>query len=114
MILIPTDEADAYDRLAILWIKRDEGLKVQDEIDRLQAALKERDPSLPKVIKSKEFFVLLKANQSTFDAIERAWHGVITAKRVQEINQLRFKAKQKLQRRFWKSSPLLEKKTRTA
>lgn len=114
MILIPTDEADAYDRLAILYIKADQGLNVEEETERLVMALRDLQPSFTKVTTSKEFFVLLKANQSTFDAIERAWRGVITAKRVQEINQLRFKAKQKLQRRFWKSSPLLEKKTRTA
>lgn len=112
MILLPVDEAYALDYLAILQAKRDNGMDVEDELKRVETFLEAQLPGLRRVLASGAFLKLYQANRSTFDAIEKAHAGKITARRVQEINYARFAAKRKLQKRFWPQAVLAERKTK--
>lgn len=112
MILLPLDEGYALDYLAVLYVKRDEGLDVGPDISRVEVFLHEQIPHLREVMSSIAFKRLLVANAKTFDAIELAHRNEISARRVQEVNYERFKAKRALQRQFWPKSKALEQKTK--
>lgn len=111
MILLPVDEAYALDYLAVLYAKRDNGLKVDPEIKRIEQFLAVQFSNFQQVLASKEFHVLYQANLNTFDAIELAHKDKISARKVQETNYFRFIAKSHLQERFWPKVPLIEQKT---
>lgn len=109
--LLPVDAAYAYDYLAILYVKKDAGLPVTNEIERIETFLKIQHPNMSTVLSSTGFKRLLVANQLVFDAIEKAHHNKIQAREVQRINMLRFTAKKKLQQEFWPMTGLNETKT---
>lgn len=111
-LLLPVDPAYALDYLAILLVKRDHGLDVKDDIERVEGLLRAQLGRIfDTVVASREFQLSFLANAAVFDAIEKAHASRIGARRVQEINHQRFLAKQKLQERFWPKSPLTERKT---
>jgi hypothetical protein len=107
MILLPCDEAFAFDYLAILYTKRDRNLAVEKEIKKVEMSLKAQIHNIDDVLASKQFDVLSKANESTFDAVAKAGKTP-----VQIANHARYKAKQSLQRKFWPTRPLMERKRR--
>jgi hypothetical protein len=111
MILLPVDEAYALDYLAILFVKRDQGLPVEKEINRVEVFLGTQVTNLREVLKSVEFIRLMIQNEKTFVAIEAAHSNHITAKEVQEVNHARFLAKRALQSKFWPNIDLEEQKT---
>jgi hypothetical protein len=112
MIMLPLDEAFALDYLSILLVKRDNGLPVQPEIDRIEAFLRPQLSRYDEILMSIAFKRLTVANQKTFDAIEAAHRNAITAREVQQINYSRFDAKRALQAQFWPQSAMSERKTR--
>lgn len=112
MILLPVDEGYAFDYLAVLHTKSEAGLDVKAELSRVEVFLAQQITNLNQVLGSIEYKRLLVANSRTFEAIESAHRGKISARKVQEINHLRFKAKRELQRKFWPNAPILERKTR--
>lgn len=111
MILLPVSEAHAFDYLAILWVKRDHGLDVKDEIDEVERHLNRQIGHVETILESTAFRTLVAANDLTFDAIDLAHKDQIRASEVQEINRRRFLAKQALQEAFWPDKPLSERKT---
>lgn len=111
MILLPCDEGFAFDYLAILYVKRDNGLAVDFEISRVEEHLLAQLPEMKIVLPSEEFIALVKANQCTFEAIEKAHRNALSARDVQLTNKDRCQAKRRLQARFWPDRPIEEKKT---
>ncbi len=112
MTILPVDEAFALDYLSILFVKRDNGLPVQAEINRVETFLCCQIPRYDEILMSVAFKRLTVANQKTFDAIEAAHKNAITARKVQQINYSRFEAKRALQAQFWPQSAMSERKTR--
>jgi hypothetical protein len=47
---------------------------------------------------------MIEANQITFDAVEKARYGEITAKEVDQANMLRYQKKCELQKKFFNSN----------
>lgn len=111
MILLPVSEAYAYDYLAILEVKRESGLPVQNEIRKVQHFLREQCDNFAKVKASPEYAELIKVNKDTFDAIELAHKDMITSSEVQRRNMARFHAKRALQQAFWPNEELSEQKS---
>lgn len=107
MLFLPVDEAYALDYFAILRVKEDYGLAVKNELDRIESFLKTQIPNLAEVLASQEFHLLYIANQLTFDAVAKCRHSP-----AQKANRQRFKAKTKLQERFWPKQPLTELKNK--
>ena len=58
-------------------------------------------PNFLTIISSDEYSNLLEANKITFDAVEKARYGDITAKEVDDANLLRHKRKTELQSKFF-------------
>jgi hypothetical protein len=112
MILLPVDEAFAFDYLAILCVKLDRGLDVEKDIERVEVMISHQVGNLNSIKASYQFKKLMITNERTFDAIELAHRGRISARRVQEINYERYLAKRELQEKFWRNLKITEKKTK--
>ena len=104
MIFLPCDEAFAFDYLSILYVKRDRGLAVSAEIERVELVLRHQTRRMKAILASREFAALVAANAATFDAVSKAGMTL-----VQRANFKRFRAKQRFQKRFFKV-PLVEQK----
>lgn len=112
MINLKVDEAYAFDYLSILNVKKNIN---PDHIDTWQNCFWDLEKQLGKskmseIVHSIEYQNMIEANQITFDAVERARYGSITAKEVDEANMLRYKRKLELQSKFF-NSKLTEHKT---
>ena len=113
MLLLPVDPAYAFDYLAVLMVKKNKGLDVVDDLDRVERSLLSQlgQTQYYPIMSSPEFNGCFQANLEVFDAIEKAHQGRIGARKVQEINHKRFEAKRSLQERFWPEVPITERKT---
>lgn len=115
MILLPVDEAYAYDYLAILYVKQEHGLPVGGELWELRRHLmaQEENGHVPVLLveSSPEFERMLEANRTVYDLVEEACQDKCKASKVQKANRERYLAKVALQRRFWPDTPLSESKT---
>lgn len=112
MVLLPVDESYAFDYLAILQVKRDNGVAVEAHLAQIETFLVAQVENFGAVMASAAYKRMLVANQLTFDAVEQAAHGTISARAVQQANVQRFRAKRRLQRQFWPNRAMTEKKTR--
>jgi hypothetical protein len=92
----------AFDYYSILEIKKDLKLLKQEIIDGVKTHLISQLTlsSFTSIINSEEYKILLESNKQTFDAVERARYGTITAKEVDDCNMLRYNAKINLQKAF--------------
>lgn len=115
MIAILVDEGYAYDYLSILTVKF---LKFNSE--KTLNSKKECSSFLYKqigeekhldILFSQEFKNLINANSETFDAVERARYGEISAKQVDDLNMKRYNCKVALQNKFFPSSSVNELKS---
>jgi hypothetical protein len=113
---INVDEGYAFDYLSILHTKHiqnpsDENFKKwQDCYDFLNSQI--NDAYLwTKIIESEEIKFIDKANKKTFEAVERARYGEISAKEVDECNMQRYHAKIKFQNKFFPNSKIIEIKS---
>ena len=103
MILLPVDEGYAYDVLAICKVKCIKKLSnseknysiTNEEIKKQVGGLHED------ILNSNEYMDLINANIKTFDAVEMARYGTISAKEVDDLNMERFFCKKKLQKKFF-------------
>jgi hypothetical protein len=113
MIHLPVDEGYAYDVLAICYVKYSKKLPNSDKNYFL--ILNELKKQLGKIhddiLKSQEYLELIEANLETFDAVEKARYGSITAKEVDNLNMKRFYCKKKLQKKFFPNLEYLEQKS---
>lgn len=113
ILLLPVDPAYAFDYLAVLLVKRDQGLDVKTDIDRVEGLLRAQlGQQFDAIVASNEFHLSFVANRNVFDAIEKAHQSRIGARKVQLVNHQRFQAKRALQARFWPTVPVTERKTK--
>jgi len=112
MINLLVDEAYAFDYLSILHVKKTVNTLVEkiwkDSFSNIEKQIGQK--KMQEIIYSKEYQNMIEANQITFDAVEQARYGKITAKEVDEANMLRYRRKKELQKKFFNKN-LLEYKT---
>lgn len=113
MILLPVDEGYAYDVLSICEVKVIKKLPNSEKNftlinESLQNQLGEIHA---KILSSDEYLELIKTNTLTFDAVEKARYGSITAKEVDDLNMKRFFCKKQLQEKFFPNRTILEIKS---
>jgi hypothetical protein len=112
MINLKVDEAYAFDYLSILDIKKQMN---KDCYNNWQICYTYIESQLNKdqmleITNSEEYKNMIQTNKITFDAVEKARYGNITAKEVDEANMLRHKRKLELQAKFFNNN-LIEYKT---
>jgi len=113
MITIKVDEGYAYDYLAILDVKRRKGVSSSEKNFKISFSHIESQIGADlhnQIYNSDEYLKLTTVNSETFDAVEKARYGSISAKEVDELNMKRYYCKIALQNRFF-SSEILEQKT---
>lgn len=101
MIYLKVDEAYAFDYLTILYLKKDKSESCYKAWKDCYEYLSYQLPNFLNIVTSDEYNNLLEANRITFDAVEKARYGTITAKEVDEANLLRHKRKVELQDKFF-------------
>lgn len=99
MIMMPTDEAAAFDALAIAEVKVSKGLpRAALEYDRLRYALAAALGDVAsRIIDSPEYATLRLQNAIVFDLVELASRNKVSAKAVYDANAARYAAKRRLQ-----------------
>lgn len=109
MIQLTVQEADAFDRLAILIVKAENGLT---ECADIRSSLNQQlgEETVGTIIGSPEFRELTEANRSVFHLVEKAKRDECKASDVDRVNHLRWVYKKRLQERFF-GTPLTETKT---
>jgi len=105
MIKINVDEGYAFDYLSILEIKSTK-IKENKTLFYFRECKNFLNSQLNgelfnKIYNSNEYSACLKANQETFDAVERARYGKISSKEVDNLNMKRYAAKSNLQKKFF-------------
>lgn len=107
MINLNVDEGYAFDYLSILEVKFENIKNPQnsESFKYCKSFLKSQiDSNLFDLIyNSKEYLECKKANQLTFNAVEKARYGNIPAKEVDDCNMKRYNAKINLQKKFFKN-----------
>lgn len=106
MITLSVDEAYAFDYLSILEIKKN---KKSDSYDSWIQCYQYLQNQFDKetwisIIYSKEYKEMLKANELTFDAVDKAKNNQVTAQYVDFCNYQRHVAKQNFQKKFFNSN----------
>ena len=112
MINLQVDEAYAFDYLSILHVKKSINSDVEPSWKDCFLHIRNQISitKMEKIINSEEYQRMIEANQITFDAVEKARYGTVSAKEVDEANMLRFKRKLELQKKFFNNN-LVEIKT---
>lgn len=106
MILLPVDEAYAFDYLAILQIKNNDNL-LDDKIYYYIIKKIKKQIGIVKyeaIIKSKEYKELLASNKVVFKNVDLARQNKISAFKLDKSNFKRYLAKKKIQQKFFKSN----------
>lgn len=109
MINLLVDEAYAFDYLSILHIKKEKNKNIENTWEQCFSYIGKQIgvQKMQEVISSEEYEDLIKANQMTFDAVEKARRSdhfresQITAKEVDNANMLRYQRKLELQGKFF-------------
>jgi hypothetical protein len=115
MITILVDEGYAYDYLSILNVKHKKNNNEKSITDRnlceehLLSQVGEYRHL--EIINSKEFQNLVDVNLTTFEAVEKARYGEISAKEVDDLNMKRYHYKITLQNKFFPSTKVTEFKS---
>jgi hypothetical protein len=115
MIIILVDEGYAYDYLAILAVKSkklktDKALEARNQCDEFIRNQIGEEKHLD-ILKSKNFIDLFNVNSETFDAVEKARYGEISAKEVDDLNMKRYNCKVALQNEFFPQQKISELKS---
>ena len=107
MINLNVDEGYAFDYLSILEVKFENinSPETFESFESCKTFLKSQISSglFDLIYESKEYHECKVANQLTFDAVEKARYGNISAKEVDDCNMKRYNAKINLQKRFFKN-----------
>ena len=103
-LFLPVDAAYAFDYWSIFYIKFKMGKLPLDELNQVSSviSLQIGTELFNKIIDSNECGDLIKANQETFDLVDKAKNDSIRASEVDRANYQRFIAKQALQKKFFK------------
>jgi hypothetical protein len=111
MIYLLVDECYAFDYLSILEIKKQFSEQHENAWRNCCSNLITQLPvDFDKIINSQEYKQLVESNKKTFDAVEKARYGHITAKEVDDCNMDRYHKKIALQSKFF-GNMIVEKKT---
>ncbi len=107
------DEGFVFDYLAILQVKQYHMSGMTDHVDRCKANIKSQIglSKFSEIYHSQEYKNLFDANMETFQAVEKARYGEISAKEVDDCNMKRYNAKVALQKKFFPSYEQVEKKS---
>jgi hypothetical protein len=105
MITILVDEGYAYDYLSILRVKNkkintEKTLAAQNSCNEHILDQVGEQKHL-EILYSEEFENLFNVNSETFDAVEKARYGEISAKEVDDLNMKRYHCKVALQNKFF-------------
>ena len=114
MITIIVDEAYAYDVLAIANVKVIKNIPNSNKnLINLNKHIEQQigEKLHLEILNSIQYKKLLKTNIETFDAVELARYGTISAKEVDNLNMKRYNCKLELQNKFFPNSEILEKKS---
>lgn len=106
MINLNVDEAYAFDYLSILDIKKQKNFNSYEFWNNSYTFLKNQfEPEKwNQMINSEEYKNILKANQLTFDAVDKAKTNEVTAQYVDFCNYQRHIAKENFQKKFFSKS----------
>lgn len=106
MINILVDEAYAFDYLSILHIKSKKKIEYYDAWIDCYKYLKNQfnEEKWLSLINSKEYCNIIKANELTFEAVDKAKTNEVTAQHVDYCNYQRHTAKQNFQKKFFNSN----------
>lgn len=113
MVKLKVDEGYAFDYLAILEVKKNNNPDQSEIWINCYNYLADQfsmDFWLD-LISSDEYLKMVEINQKTFDAVDKARYGQITAKEVDNCNMQRYNAKQKFRNKFFPESKATEFKT---
>lgn len=113
MINLKVDESYAFDYLSILEVKKN---KTNNGIENWSFCFnflknQTEENLFNQIINSNEYKDMINANLNTFDAVEKARYGLISAKEVDDWNMKRYEAKVKFQNKFFPSKKITEIKT---
>ena len=105
MINLLVDEAYAFDYLSILEVKKQKSSISNDAWAKCYAYLQNQfdNEKWLHMMHSKEYENMIKANELTFDAVDKAKNNEVTAQRVDYCNYQRHVAKQNFQKKFFTS-----------
>ena len=105
MINLLVDEAYAFDYLSILEVKKEKSKTSNDTWNTCYMYLKNQFDSQKwlSIINSEEYKDMIKANQLTFIAVDKAKNNEVTAQYVDYCNYQRHAAKQNFQKKFFTS-----------
>ena len=105
MIFLSTSEANAFDMLSVLFIKKNKSsdLKHDKLHDSLYQEIKKQlDSNLfITILASQEYEDLYQINLKIFDSVAKVRKDEVTGSYMERLNQDRFAAKQKLQTAFF-------------
>ena len=105
MINLLVDEAYAFDYLSILEVKKQKSSISNDAWAKCYAYLQNQfdNEKWLHMMHSKEYENMIKANESTFDAVDKAKNNEVTAQYVDNCNYQRHVAKRNFQKKFFNS-----------
>ena len=105
MINLLVDEAYAFDYLSILEIKKQKSSISNDAWAKCYVYLQNQfdNEKWLHMMHSKEYENMIKANELTFDAVDKAKNNEVTAQHVDYCNYQRHSAKQNFQKKFFTS-----------
>ena len=105
MINLLVDEAYAFDYLSILEVKKQKSSISNDAWAKCYAYLQNQfdNEKWLHMMHSKEYENMIKANELTFDAVDKAKNNEVTAQHVDYCNYQRHIAKQNFQKKFFTS-----------
>jgi len=106
MISLQVDEAYAFDYLSILEVKKQKSSSAIEAWSKCYIHLQKQFDSEKwlSMIYSEEYRNMIKANELTFDAVDKAKNNEVTAQYVDHCNYQRHTAKQSFQKRFFNSN----------
>jgi len=105
MINLLVDEAYAFDYLSILEVKKQKSSISNDAWAKCYVYLQNQfdNEKWSHMMHSKEYENMIKANELTFDAVDKAKNNEVTAQHVDYCNYQRHSAKQNFQKKFFTS-----------
>lgn len=105
MITLLVDEAYAFDYLSILEVKKQRSFLSNDVWYKCHTHLQNQfdQEKWSAMINSDEYKNMIKANELTFDAVDKAKNNEVTAQHVDYCNYRRHIAKQNFQNKFFRS-----------
>ena len=105
MINLLVDEAYAFDYLSILEVKKQKSSISNDAWAKCYEYLQNQfdNEKWLHMMHSKEYEKMIKANELTFDAVDKAKNNEVTAQHVDYCNYQRHIAKQNFQKKFFTS-----------